>query len=389
MTILLIVSGMRVVTYSCFSIFYLEREVLMQRNLLVKFYIIFIGTILLFSSPSFAGDKEKQFQPIQTFDGIGITAESAAAGYRVTGVFRNSPAYMKVKTGDIITKIDGISTRHKINDWFYHNIRKPAGSTIDLEISRMGEWVNLRLKTAKIEINKITIPVSSIAPLKITEIEGDNIIIGLQSSGDPLKIGDSFFVFDGDKHVGYVRIKSISEGKAILKGENLKENVTSQNFRKLDLRYFACFTSRQRVSSSGVRTGRKTDYLNSGNKPVNKDYQNGKPEIKVESYSMYLDGTRLLTKAIIRNSGTAPARGVVCTCFFVNRNDKIIGQKSLEIRVLNVGERKVCIYGFAQKINTSSNYVEFRDNNTRVKIYQGLSSLNPVLVDMECKFNFE
>lgn len=361
----------------------------MKINLFRRLSALFVITILLSSLPSFAGDREKQFEPILTFDGIGIIAESAAAGYKVTGIFRNSPAYHRIKEGDIITKINGISTRQKITDWFYHNIRKPAGTTIDLEISRMGEWINLRLRTAKIEIKRNTIPECSLPPQKISEIEGENIIVTLPSSGDSLKIGDSFFVFDGEKHIGYVRVKKISDGRAILKGENLKETITSGNCRKPELRYFACFTSRHKASSSIGKTGNKTGYHKAGSESVDKDYQGGKPDVKVESYSMYLDGTRLFSKAIIRNSGNAPARGVVCTCFFVDRNDNKMGQRSQDIRVINPGERKICIYSFAYKVDPLSNCVEFRDDDTRVIIHKGLSSSNPVLLDMECRFNFE
>lgn len=367
----------------------MEKEVCMQKRFIVRYFTIIIIALFIVSLPSFAGDTEKVFEPINTFDGIGITAESAAAGFRVTGVFKNSPAYNRIKPGDIITKINGIPTRRKINDWFYHNIRKPSGTTIDLEISRMGEWVNLRLKTAVIEINKNTIPESSLHPQKIAEIEGESFIVSPLPSGDSLKAGDSFYVFDGEKHIGYMRVKKIEDRRAILQKENLKESITTANLNRLELRYFTCIASHRKLSSSGGRTGGKTGSHNSGNKSVNNDYKDGKPDIKVESYSLYLDGPRLLSKAVIRNQGTAPARGVVCTCFFVSRNDKIIGQKSLEIRMINPGERKICIYSFPFKVNTSSNYVEFRDNYTRIIIYKGLSSINPVLLDMECKFNFE
>ena len=361
----------------------------MNKKLLINIVTVMIFMILLSSLSSFARDREKQFEPLLTFDGIGIVAESAAAGYRVTGVFRNSPAYHRIKKGDIITKINGISTRRKISDWFYHNIRKPAGTTLDLEISRMGEWVNLRLRTAKIEIKRNTIPESSFPMQKIAEIEGKEIIITSTSSGGLPKIGDSFFVFNGDKHIGYVRVRKISDGKAILQGENLKETITSGNFKKLDLRYFTCVTSRQRISSSKGKTGKKSGYDKAGNKSVSKDYRDGKPVVTVESYSLYLDGDRVFSKVILRNTGNAPARGFILTCFFVDRHENNMGQRSREIRLINPGEKKLCVFAFANKVDPLSNFVEFRDNDTRVVIHQGLSTANPVLLELECRFLFE
>lgn len=358
----------------------------MRRNLLMITSVLIIISLLSLL-PVFA--VEKQFEAVETFDGIGITAESAAAGYKVTGVFRNSPAYGRIKPGDIITKINDIPTRKKIYDWLYYNINKPAGTTIDLEISRMGTWINLKLTTAKIVINRDNVPENTFPPQKISEIHEGSPSISISSNNSLLKKGDSFFVFDGSRHTGYVQVKKISDSRAILKGENLKEPVTFSSFKRLELRYYGCFASRREGSVSTGKTGGKSYINNSGKKMTDKEYSEGKPNLKVESYSLYLDGTRLYAKAVIRNIGNAPAPGPVCTCYFVSRNDKILGQRTQEIRMINPGERKICIFPFAHKVDPSKRHVEFRDNDTRVKIYRGKSSLSPVLLDMECRFEFE
>ena len=332
--------------------------------------------LLIFLSSSNAFPVEKQFQPIGSFDGLGITAERAAAGFRVVGVFKGSPAGNRIKPGDIITKVNGISTRKKRADWFYKQIRKPAGSPVRLEIVRMGSWMDFKFKTGKIVLTKKTAPVSGVPVLNISRSD-DDFILTSPSAKKKFSKGDTFFVFKGNKHTGYAQFAEASENKVKLKPLNLKEPVNPQKLSQYQLYYFASFSGLRRTVS-----GKSVKRSNSSNSP-------GKPHIRIEKVELFIKYSRLRAKVHFANVGNGTADNVVCTCYFVTRQGRSMGQSSLQLKKMPPGSRKIGFFPSGITVNVYKNYVEFTDDSKKAIIYNGPTRSYPVLYKVECNFKFE
>ncbi len=90
--------------------------------------------------------------------GAGIVAKADGSGYLVvTNVYKNSSAYLNgIKTGDVITEIDGRSLLTMEEDAALEKISGAIGSKLTLKLLRDGEEMTVSLIRQQIDIESVT-----------------------------------------------------------------------------------------------------------------------------------------------------------------------------------------------------------------------------------------
>ena len=93
-----------------------------------------------------------------TVSGAGLVAEADGSGYLVvTNVYTNSSAYLNgIKTGDVITEIDGKSLLTMDEDTALDRISGEIGTTLALTLLRDGESISVSLIRQTIDIESVT-----------------------------------------------------------------------------------------------------------------------------------------------------------------------------------------------------------------------------------------
>jgi carboxyl-terminal processing protease len=89
------------------------------------------------------------------FEGVGMTVAEDKRGLKVLTVFKNTPARRAgVRTGDVITAVDGRSIRGISSDAATARIKGPAGTSVRLTVVTPGSKRrrNLRMKRQRIEV---------------------------------------------------------------------------------------------------------------------------------------------------------------------------------------------------------------------------------------------
>jgi carboxyl-terminal processing protease len=105
----------------------------------------------------FTADELKVFeeQTSGRFAGIGLSVTEVPAGLRVSAVFPDTPAAeAKIKTGDVITAVDGKSIAGVSSQVSTADIRGPIGSSVDITVKPVegGKPEQLTLKRASVRI---------------------------------------------------------------------------------------------------------------------------------------------------------------------------------------------------------------------------------------------
>jgi carboxyl-terminal processing protease len=89
------------------------------------------------------------------FEGVGMTVAEDKRGLKVLTVFKDTPARRAgVRTGDVITAVDGRSIRGISSDAATARIKGPAGTSVQLTVVTPGSKRrrNLRMKRQRIEV---------------------------------------------------------------------------------------------------------------------------------------------------------------------------------------------------------------------------------------------
>ena len=87
------------------------------------------------------------------FSGVGLTVEQRPRGLIVTGTFKGSPAEREgIRTGDLITAVDGRSIRGESDNLSTARIKGPPGTYVRLTIVRGDSERTLRVKRARIKV---------------------------------------------------------------------------------------------------------------------------------------------------------------------------------------------------------------------------------------------
>jgi carboxyl-terminal processing protease len=87
------------------------------------------------------------------FEGVGMTVEEVDRGLRVLTVYENSPADRGgLKSGDLITHVNGKSIAGKSSEESTTQIKGPAGSKVTLTVRSGGHTKQLALERAQVEI---------------------------------------------------------------------------------------------------------------------------------------------------------------------------------------------------------------------------------------------
>ncbi len=87
------------------------------------------------------------------FEGVGMTVEEVARGLRVLTVYENSPADRGgLRSGDLITHVNGKSIAGKSSEESTTAIKGPAGSVVTLTVRSGGGTKELELERAQVEI---------------------------------------------------------------------------------------------------------------------------------------------------------------------------------------------------------------------------------------------
>jgi carboxyl-terminal processing protease len=150
------------------------------------------------------------------FSGIGIEITNEKGIPTVKSLLPGTPAYKSgLDAGDVITKVDGVSTRDMSLNCVVKNITGPEGTDVELTIRHKNEK-----KTQDIIITRAKITVPTIRGWKRTQ-EGDW----------------KYFIDPNDK-IGYIRLTSFSENSA-KEFEKVLNKLEEEGMRGLilDLRY--------------------------------------------------------------------------------------------------------------------------------------------------------
>ncbi len=348
-----------------------------------------------------------------SFEGIGVVAEPVSKGYIVKGIFKESPAQGKIQKDDIIKAIDGKTTVNITMDNFCEMMRKPVGSTLKVLLDREGGEKIIELKTKKIEITKESIPKTGRPGGKVLGMETPSRLISNLSRFDKVKSGDVFFLFSGERHIGYTRVMEVYESRSYLSVFESCEKPEPSDSYKYRLVYFAHLPGSHRYSiktdtptieKSGAPDGQNKSETgnNAGDKGThesskknekskeNISKKDGKPIIKVESYTLFFSSTRRLrSKVRFRNIGDAKADNFIVTCYFVGNGRENLGQGTLSFRDVQPGKTVVGLFTSGITINPRKNFAEFTNGGRILKIYSSTSKVSRTLYSVECKFTFE
>jgi carboxyl-terminal processing protease len=87
------------------------------------------------------------------YEGVGILFQEALEGIYVTRIFENGPAFREgiLKTGDIITEIDGISLDGKTMTEVMQLLRGPVGTQVHIHIQRSREALDVLATRGKVD----------------------------------------------------------------------------------------------------------------------------------------------------------------------------------------------------------------------------------------------
>ena len=122
-----------------------------ERDLCFKWKAVsvFILIALLFSISSvFAYEKE-----VQKFNGIGVFTSKTHRGYRVDAIVKDSPAFQKLKVGDIIESINGLFTHQRKPGEIYKLLRKKPGTKVVLIVQQKNRKSTINLITKEITLS--------------------------------------------------------------------------------------------------------------------------------------------------------------------------------------------------------------------------------------------
>ena len=91
------------------------------------------------------------------FEGIGIFYEVRQGNLLVISPILGSPSYGKLRAGDHIVEIEGVSTEGITSEQVMEKLRGPPGSRVRISVARQGvdEWLNITIRRARIDVTSV------------------------------------------------------------------------------------------------------------------------------------------------------------------------------------------------------------------------------------------
>jgi carboxyl-terminal processing protease len=91
--------------------------------------------------------------------GLGITIQSVDGAITAASVFEGSPAYRKgIRRGDVMTRIAGEDAKGWTTEQAMRKLRGPKGTTVQLEVKRLGYEQAIPLDVTRDEVQILTVP---------------------------------------------------------------------------------------------------------------------------------------------------------------------------------------------------------------------------------------
>jgi carboxyl-terminal processing protease len=121
----------------------------------------------------FNADELKIFeeQTSGQFAGVGLSVTEIPAGLRVSGVFPNTPAAdAGIKTGDVVTEVDGESIAGVASDVSTSEIRGPIGTSVDLTIKPADGG-----KPEQVTVERANVRIPAVDSRMVRDPEGEKV----------------------------------------------------------------------------------------------------------------------------------------------------------------------------------------------------------------------
>jgi CubicO group peptidase (beta-lactamase class C family) len=152
-----------------------------------------------------SSSRDRRDPAAPSFAGVGIDIEIADSGIRVISLRDNGPAAKAgMKTGDLITEIDGAPVKRLKIDRIIGKLRGTANSQVRLKISRTGldDPIELAITRAIIRVSGIELQIRIEAGKLVVEETGPWPVLDFEK-GKPVAVmaaSDSEFYVDGGDH---------------------------------------------------------------------------------------------------------------------------------------------------------------------------------------------
>jgi CubicO group peptidase (beta-lactamase class C family) len=152
-----------------------------------------------------SSSRDRRDPAAPSFAGVGIDIEIADSGIRVISLRDNGPAAKAgMKTGDLITEIDGAPVKRLKIDRIIGKLRGTANSQVRLKISRTGldDPIELAITRAIIRVPAVELQVRIDAGKLVVEETGPWPVLDFEK-GKPVAVtaaSDSEFYVDGGDH---------------------------------------------------------------------------------------------------------------------------------------------------------------------------------------------
>lgn len=354
--------------------------------------LLILLLISLLSVPALA---ERQFEDADNYSGLGIIAIQASGGFQVSGIFKGSPASGRLDTGDVILEVNGSPTRNMTRKDFYTSIRKSTGTEIKLKALRNNSPLEMLISCGPVKITPDTLPASASPMGKVTGFQTGTRLNSSLGQVGKLTTGDVFFLFRGDRHIGFARIKELYGDRSCLSTIYLTEALSPRNIREYRLYYYGHVLSSDPVPGQKIARAQPSPSpspspqkgLFSGTGPVNGDE---KPDVKVDSCELFISSSkRLQAKVKLVNHGKAIAFNTILTCTFVGGDKYDCGQSTVKIKKILPGDRTIEIFTSNLTWKSSSNLWRLSDDRKTLYIHRGSDRYSRLIYKVECRFKFE